>query len=114
MLVDLVWLCQSLLLLNLPITTTVYDAQVTNLNGGTADEGIAYSIKGTNADKFSITAGTGILTYKTIQTSVHDDTITILNGISLISTFVQRKTTIYTISETSATIGRVSPSYARF
>jgi hypothetical protein len=42
--------------------------------GGTADEGITYSIKGTNADKFSITAGTGILTYKTIQTSVHDDT----------------------------------------
>ncbi len=63
---------------NTPITTTVYDAQVTNLNGGTADEGITYSIKGTNADKFSITAGTGILTYKTIQTSVHDDTITIV------------------------------------
>jgi hypothetical protein len=38
-----------------PITTTVYDAQVTNLNGGTADEGITYSIKGINADKFSIT-----------------------------------------------------------
>ncbi len=63
---------------NTPITTTVYDAQVTNLNGGTADEGITYSIKGTNADKFSITAGTGILTYKTIQTSVHSDTVTIV------------------------------------
>jgi hypothetical protein len=48
-----------------------------NLNG-IADEGITYSIKGTNADKFSITAGTGILTYKTIQPSVHDDTITIV------------------------------------
>jgi hypothetical protein len=56
---------------NTPITTTVYDAQVTNLNGGTADEGITYSIKATNADKFSITAGTGILTYKTIQTALY-------------------------------------------
>jgi hypothetical protein len=49
---------------NAPITTTVYDAQATNLNGGNADEGITYSIKGTNADKFSITTATGILTYK--------------------------------------------------
>jgi hypothetical protein len=56
---------------NTPITTTVYDAQVTNLNGGTVDEGITYSIEGTNTDKFSITTDTGILTYKTIQTSVH-------------------------------------------
>ncbi len=62
-----------------PITTTVYDAQATNLNGGNADEDITYSIKGTNADKFSITTDTGILTYKTIQTSVHDnDTVTIV------------------------------------
>jgi hypothetical protein len=38
-------------------------AQVTNLNGGNADEDITYSIKGTNADKFSITTDTGILTY---------------------------------------------------
>ncbi|CAC9606802.1 hypothetical protein [uncultured Gammaproteobacteria bacterium] len=58
---------------NAPITTTVYDAQVTNLNGGTADEGITYRIKGANVSKFSITAGTGILTYKTIQLSVHDN-----------------------------------------
>jgi hypothetical protein len=58
---------------NAPITTTVYDAQVTNLNGDTADEGITYRIKGANASKFSITAGTGILTYKTIQLSVHDN-----------------------------------------
>jgi hypothetical protein len=56
---------------NAPITTTVYDAQVTNLNGGNADKGITYSIKGTNADKFSITTDTGILTYKTIQATVH-------------------------------------------
>ncbi len=63
---------------NAPIATTVYDAQVTNLNGGTVDEGITYSIEGTNTDKFSITTDTGILTYKTIQTSVHDDTITIV------------------------------------
>jgi hypothetical protein len=27
---------------NTPITTTVYDAQATNLNGGNADEGITY------------------------------------------------------------------------
>jgi hypothetical protein len=30
------------------LTTTVYDAQVTNHNGGNADEGITYKIKGTN------------------------------------------------------------------
>jgi hypothetical protein len=54
--------------INAPITTTVYDAQTTNLDGGTADEDITYKIKGTNANKFSITADTGILTYKTIQT----------------------------------------------
>jgi hypothetical protein len=63
---------------NAPIATTVYDAQVTNLSSGNADEGITYSIKGTNADKFSITTDTGILTYKTIQTSVHNDTVTIV------------------------------------
>ncbi len=63
---------------NTPITTTVYDAQATNLNGGNADEGITYKIKGTNADKFSITTDTGILTYKAIQTSVHNDTVTIV------------------------------------
>jgi hypothetical protein len=63
---------------NAPIATTVYDAQVTNLNDGTVDEGITYSIEGTNTNKFSITTDTGILTYKTIQTSVHDDTITIV------------------------------------
>jgi hypothetical protein len=59
---------------NAPIATTVYDAQVTNLNDGTVDEGITYSIEGTNTNKFSITTDTGILTYKTIQTSVHDET----------------------------------------
>ncbi len=64
--------------INTPITTTVYDAQATNLSGGTVDEDITYRIKGTNADKFSITADTGILTYKTIQTSVHNDTVTIV------------------------------------
>ncbi|CAC9599176.1 hypothetical protein formerly called flagellar hook-length control protein FliK [uncultured Gammaproteobacteria bacterium] len=63
---------------NAPIATTVYDAQVTNLSSGNADEGITYSIKGTNVDKFSITTDTGILTYKTIQTSVHNDTVTIV------------------------------------
>jgi hypothetical protein len=35
---------------NDPITTTVYDAQVTNLHDGIADEDITYSIEGTNAD----------------------------------------------------------------
>jgi hypothetical protein len=64
--------------INTPITTTVYDAQATNLSGGTVDEDITYRIKGTNADKFSITTDTGILTYKTIQTSVHNDTVTIV------------------------------------
>ncbi len=63
---------------NAPIATTVYDAQVTNLSSGNSDEGITYSIKGTNVDKFSITTDTGILTYKAIQTSVHNDTVTIV------------------------------------
>jgi hypothetical protein len=43
-----------------------------------ADEGITYRIKGTNVDKFAITDDTGILTYKAIQTSVHNDTVTIV------------------------------------
>jgi hypothetical protein len=60
---------------NTPITTTVYDAQATNLNGGNADEGVTYSIKGTNVNKFSIAADTGILTYKTIQASILDNDI---------------------------------------
>jgi hypothetical protein len=43
------------------------------------DEGITYSIKGTNADKFSITTNTGILTYAEKQTSAHNnDTVTIV------------------------------------
>ena len=63
--------------INTSITTTVYDAQATNLNGN-ADEGITYSIKGVNADKFSITANTGILTYKTIQTLAHNDAVIIV------------------------------------
>jgi hypothetical protein len=45
----------KLVSINAPTTTTVYDAQATNLDGGTIDEGITYSIKGTNADKYSIT-----------------------------------------------------------
>ena len=64
--------------INALITTTVYDTQATSSNGGTADEGITYHIKGTNIDKFSITENTGILTYKAIQTSVHNDTVTIV------------------------------------
>jgi hypothetical protein len=64
---------------NTPITTTVYDAQATNLNSGNADEGITYRIKGTNANKFAITTDTGILTYKTIQALAHDnDTVIIV------------------------------------
>ncbi|OJA03808.1 hypothetical protein, partial [Bathymodiolus thermophilus thioautotrophic gill symbiont] len=31
--------------INAAITTTVYDAQASNLNGGNADDGITYSIK---------------------------------------------------------------------
>jgi hypothetical protein len=50
-----------------------------NLHDGIADEDITYSIEGTNADKFSITTDSGILTYKAIQTLVHDnDTVTIV------------------------------------
>ncbi|OJA03308.1 cadherin repeat domain-containing protein, partial [Bathymodiolus thermophilus thioautotrophic gill symbiont] len=63
--------------INTPITTTIYDAQATGQNGN-ADEGITYSIKGTNANKFEITANTGVVTYKTMQTSVHIDAITIV------------------------------------
>jgi hypothetical protein len=52
-----------------------FHAQATNLNGGNADEGVTYSIKGTNVNKFSIAADTGILTYKTIQASILDNDI---------------------------------------
>jgi hypothetical protein len=64
------------ILSNTPITTTIYDAQATD--GGNADADITYSIKGVNADKFSITTDTGILTYKEKQTSKHDDTVIII------------------------------------
>jgi hypothetical protein len=37
--------------INASITTTIYDAQATNLNNGNVDEGITYSIKGTNANR---------------------------------------------------------------
>jgi hypothetical protein len=38
-----------------------------------------YRIKGTNADKFALTADTGILSYKTIQATAHDnDAVTIV------------------------------------
>ncbi|SGZ76788.1 Flagellar hook-length control protein FliK [Bathymodiolus thermophilus thioautotrophic gill symbiont] len=60
---------------NAPITTTVYNAQA---SVGDADR-ITYSIKNANTSKFSITDDTGIVTYKTIQTTVHnDDTFTII------------------------------------
>ncbi|CAC9592578.1 hypothetical protein [uncultured Gammaproteobacteria bacterium] len=64
------------ILSNTSITTTIYDAQATD--GGNADADITYSIKGVNADKFSITTDTGILTYKEKQTSKHDDTVIII------------------------------------
>ncbi|AYQ56080.1 Integrins alpha chain [Bathymodiolus thermophilus thioautotrophic gill symbiont] len=64
--------------INVPITTIIYDAQATDLNGDT-DKGITYKIKNADASKFLITADTGIVTYKTIQTSTHDnDTATII------------------------------------
>ncbi|AYQ56073.1 alpha integrin [Bathymodiolus thermophilus thioautotrophic gill symbiont] len=62
--------------LNTPIATTIYNAQATD--GGNADENITYSIKGANASKFSIVADTGILTYRAIQTSKHNDTVIIV------------------------------------
>jgi hypothetical protein len=51
-------------------------AQATD--GVNAEAEITYSIKGVNADKFSITTDTGILTYKEKQTSKHDDTVIII------------------------------------
>jgi hypothetical protein len=77
----------SLLCADVCFLTTVYDAQATNLDGGTIDEGITYSIKGTNADKFSITTNTGILTYAEKQTSkywvcvIYDNTRSIFHYI---------------------------------
>ncbi|CAB5494075.1 beta strand repeat-containing protein, partial [Bathymodiolus thermophilus thioautotrophic gill symbiont] len=64
--------------INAAITTTVYDAQASNLNGGNADDGITYSIKNASTSKFAITTDTGIVTYKAIQTAVHSDTVTII------------------------------------
>jgi hypothetical protein len=54
------------------VVATINGIPPSFLSSGNADEGITYSIKGTNADKFLIT-DTGILTYKAIQTSVHND-----------------------------------------
>ncbi|WP_180334729.1 cadherin repeat domain-containing protein, partial [Bathymodiolus thermophilus thioautotrophic gill symbiont] len=62
--------------INAAITTTVYDAQASNLNGGNADDGITYSIKNASTSKFAITTDTGIVTYKAIQTTVHTDAVT--------------------------------------
>ncbi|AYQ55815.1 alpha integrin [Bathymodiolus thermophilus thioautotrophic gill symbiont] len=64
--------------INAAITTTVYDAQASNLNGGNADDGVTYSIKNASTSKFAITTDTGIVTYKAIQTAVHSDTVTII------------------------------------
>ncbi|OJA03220.1 integrin alpha, partial [Bathymodiolus thermophilus thioautotrophic gill symbiont] len=64
--------------INAAITTTVYDAQASNLNGGNADDGITYSIKNASTSKFAIIANTGIVTYKAIQTTVHTDAVTII------------------------------------
>ncbi|AYQ55811.1 alpha integrin [Bathymodiolus thermophilus thioautotrophic gill symbiont] len=64
--------------INAAITTTVYDAQASNLNGGNADDGITYSIKNASTSKFAITTDTGIVTYKAIQTTVHTDAVTII------------------------------------
>ncbi|CAB5495011.1 FG-GAP-like repeat-containing protein [Bathymodiolus thermophilus thioautotrophic gill symbiont] len=64
--------------MNATITTTVYDAQASNLNGGNADDGITYSIKNASTSKFAITTDTGIVTYKAIQTTVHTDAVTII------------------------------------
>ncbi|SGZ91413.1 Flagellar hook-length control protein FliK [Bathymodiolus thermophilus thioautotrophic gill symbiont] len=64
--------------MNTDITTTVYDAQASNLSGGNADDGITYSIKNASTSKFAITTDTGIVTYKAIQTTVHTDAVTII------------------------------------
>ncbi|CAB5500312.1 beta strand repeat-containing protein, partial [Bathymodiolus thermophilus thioautotrophic gill symbiont] len=64
--------------MNTDITTTVYDAQASNLNGGNADDGITYSIKNASTSKFAITTDIGIVTYKALQTAVHTDVLTII------------------------------------
>ncbi|CAB5503515.1 BspA family leucine-rich repeat surface protein, partial [Bathymodiolus thermophilus thioautotrophic gill symbiont] len=58
---------------NTPITTPVYDAQAINLKGGNADDGITYSLKEATSSKFKINADTGKVTYKTLQTSAHNN-----------------------------------------
>ncbi|MDC9714556.1 MAG: Ig-like domain-containing protein, partial [Gammaproteobacteria bacterium] len=49
---------------------TVYDAQAINMSGGTADDGITYTISGTDATKFDINADSGAVTYKTPPNAV--------------------------------------------
>ncbi|OJA03595.1 FG-GAP repeat protein, partial [Bathymodiolus thermophilus thioautotrophic gill symbiont] len=67
------------ILVNSPVATTVYSAQASNLSGGDVNYGITYSIKNADTSKFTITTNTGIVTYKTMQTTVHDnDTVTII------------------------------------
>ncbi|CAB5501490.1 hypothetical protein THERMOS_1396 [Bathymodiolus thermophilus thioautotrophic gill symbiont] len=67
------------ILVNSPVATTVYSAQASNLSGGDVNYGITYSIKNADTSKFTITTNTGIVTYKTMQTTVHgNDTVTII------------------------------------
>ena len=60
-------------------TATAYDAAATN-NGGdseTADTGVSYSLSGTDVGEFNIVPESGIVTYKTTQTTPVTHTIVI-------------------------------------
>ncbi|MBN4053942.1 cadherin domain-containing protein, partial [Haliea sp. AH-315-K21] len=63
------------------VSAIVYDAQASNNASGSADDGVTYSISGTNADLFEFkdaaAAAAGQLTYKTAQTTEADHTVII-------------------------------------
>ena len=62
---------------SIPMVTVVYDANATD-NDGMADDGITYTLGGTDALTFEIDADSGVVTYKAVQSveATHEIIIT--------------------------------------
>ena len=66
----------AMFIVNDPVATEVYNADATD-GGGMADDGITYSLSGTNAGQFTINPATGSVTYQTSPTDAAAHTIVI-------------------------------------
>ena len=64
----------AMVVVNDSIDTVVYDATATDGNDGTADDGIIYTLDGTDALTFEIDADSGVVTYKAVQSveAIHE------------------------------------------